>query len=260
MHARQFIYKFGLKMKNNANNRFGAPILISGPVLASLIGWIILAGFIILLYSVTASAMSEKARTYVVIPQGNAGSRSLQSAAVNKALGMAVEKAAERLIGAENFKKKDIGNIVKRELYPVSSKYIYSFKILSAGEYLGLYYISINAHIRRKILEDKLTGMGFKIVKNMPADGQGDYNTYYVKFTGNFKYSDSNKFQKLMLKYSTHLKNLYVSSFSDSYAEIKILYYGSIARLLKRVRPLLATYLNARISTSENGVITVDVE
>ena len=209
-------------------------------------------------YAKNAACMSVNAETYIVVNGG--GGYGLQSSAIKKAMRIAMKKAAENLAGRNNVKSKDAGGLLETELYPYGSKYVYSFKIISAGKYLNLYYINIKAYIRKEALIRKLKRMGFKITGRPGAAKQRDYNIYYVKFIGNFKYSDSNKFQKLMIKYSTHLKDLYVSSFSDNFAEIKILYYGGIVRLLKRARPLLESYLKAKIYTVKNGVIIVDVE
>ena len=137
---------------------------------------------------------------------------------------------------------------------------MYSFKIIRAKKYLNLYYINLIVYIRKNILTRKLKSLGFKIAKDGIKVKKINYNVYYVKFTGNFSYSDSNKFQKLMLKYSRHLQNLYVSSFSENFAEIKVLYYGSIIRLFKRVKPVIETYLKAKIYPVKNNTIIVDVK
>ena len=62
-----------------------------------------------------------------------------------------------------------------------------------------------------------------------------------------------------MIKYSHHLKNLYISSFSENYDEIKVLYYGSIVRLLKRVDFIIKSYLDAKITTADNNTVTINV-
>ncbi|MHB1661659.1 MAG: hypothetical protein ACYCSQ_08750 [bacterium] len=205
-----------------------------------------------------ASGMSVSTETYIVIPKNNKG--GLQSLAIKRAIKLSLKKAVQKLTGNKILSNKNNGNILETELYPYGLKYIYSFKIIKAKEYLNLYYIEINAHIRKKVLTGKLESLGFKTVKLENKGKKKDYNVYYVKFIGNFTYSDSNKFQKLMLKHSSHLQNLYVSSFSENFAEIKILYYGSIIRLLKRIEPLIETYLKVKIYPVKNNVIIVDVK
>ncbi len=85
------------------------------------------------------------------------------------------------------------------------------------------------------------------------------YNIYYVKFTGSYDYKDANKFQDLMIRYSRRLKNLYVSSFSDNFIEIKVLYYGSGLRFFKLVKNLVGSYLNGSATINGRNVIVVNV-
>ncbi|MHB8232514.1 MAG: hypothetical protein ACYDDB_06405 [bacterium] len=201
--------------------------------------------------------MSVTAETYIVIPKNN--SVGLQSLAIKRAIKLSLKKAVKRLAG-KKFLSKNNKNVFKTELYPYGLRYIYSFKIIKAKKYLNLYYIKINAHIRKRILVSKLKSLGFKTFGVVGKRKRKGYNTYYVKFIGNFTYSDSNNFQKLMLKHSRHLKNLYVSSFSENFAEIKVLYYGNIIKLFKRVKLLIETYLKVKIYPAKNNVIIVDVQ
>ena len=205
-----------------------------------------------------ASAMNVKAETYIVIPKNNKG--DLQSLAIKRAIGLSLKKAVEILTGKKKFSDKNNSRILEKEIYSKGLKYIYSFKIVKAKKYLNLYYIDLIVYIRENNLKDKLRNLGFKAADAAVKENKINYNVYYVRFTGNFSYSDSNKFQKLMLKYSRHLQNLYVSSFSEDFAEIKVLYYGSIIRLFKRVKPIIETYLKAKIYPVKNNTIIVDVK
>ena len=202
--------------------------------------------------------MNVKAETYIVIPKNNKG--DLQSLAIKRAIGLSLKKAVEILTGKKKFSNKKNNRILEKEIYSKGLKYVYSFKIVKAKKYLNLYYIDLIVYIRENILKDKLRNLGFKTAEGTVKENKINYNVYYVRFTGNFSYSDSNKFQKLMLKYSRHLQNLYVSSFSEDYAEIKVLYYGSIIRLFKRVKPIIETYLKAKIYPVKNNTIIVDVK
>ena len=202
--------------------------------------------------------MNVKAETYIVIPKNNKG--DLQSLAIKRAIGLSLKKAVEILTGKKKFSNKKNNRILEKEIYSKGLKYVYSFKIVKAKKYLNLYYIDLIVYIRENNLKYKLRNLGFKTAEGPVKDNKINYNVYYVKFTGNFSYSDSNKFQKLMLKYSRHLQNLYVSSFSEDYAEIKVLYYGSIIRLFKRVKPIIETYLKAKIYPVKNNTIIVDVK
>ena len=209
-------------------------------------------------FSGKASGMNIKAETYIVIPKNNKG--DLQSLAIKRAIKLSLKKAAESLTGKKKFLNKRDNRILEKEIYSNGLKYVYSFKIIRAKKYLNLYYINLIVYIRKNILTRKLKSLGFKIAKDGIKVKKINYNVYYVKFIGNFSYSDSNMFQKLMLKYSRHLQNLYVSSFSENFAEIKVLYYGSIIRLFKRVRPVIETYLKAKIYPVKNNTIIVDVK
>ena len=202
--------------------------------------------------------MNVKAETYIVIPKNNKG--DLQSLAIKRAIGLSLKKAVAILTGKKKFSNKKNNRILEKEIYSKGLKYVYSFKIVKAKKYLNLYYIDLIVYIRENILKDKLRNLGFKTAEGTVKENKINYNVYYVRFTGNFSYSDSNKFQKLMLKYSRHLQNLYVSSFSEDYAEIKVLYYGSIIRLFKRVKPIIETYLKAKIYPVKNNTIIVDVK
>ncbi|MHB1545748.1 MAG: hypothetical protein ACYCSB_05940 [bacterium] len=202
--------------------------------------------------------MNVKTKTYIVIPKNNKG--DLQSLAIKRAIRLSLKRAVKRLTGKKEFLNKKDNRIFEKEIYFHSLKYIYSFKIIKAKQYLNLYYVDIIVYIRRNILADKLKKLGFKTTGRGVKAKQAKYNVYYVKFIGNFSYSDSNKFQKLMIKYSRHLQNLYISSFSENFAEIKVLYYGSIIRLFKRVKPIIETYLNANIYPVKNNTIIVDVK
>ncbi len=202
--------------------------------------------------------MNVKAETYIVIPKNNKG--DLQSLAIKRAIRLSLKKAAESLADKKRFLSKKDNRVLEKEIYSKGLKYVYSFKVIRAKKYLNLYYINLIVFIRKNILTRKLKSLGFKIAKGGVKAEKINYNVYYVKFTGNFSYSDSNKFQKLMLKYSRHLQNLYVSSFSENFAEIKVLYYGSIIRLFKRVKPVIETYLKAKIYPVKNNTIIVDVK
>ncbi len=213
-------------------------------------------------FSVNVFGMSVNVKTYVVIPKNEAASghsAGLQQTAIKRAITLSVKTAVKRLIGKKIFLKKRNGVILKKNIYSNGQKYIYSFKVLKSGEYLNLYYISIKTHIRAGKLINALKTLGFHILKTYHKDKKAVYGIYYVKFTGNFNNGDSNLFQKLMIKYSHHLKNLYISSFSENYDEIKVLYYGSIVRLLKRVNFLIKSYLKAKITTAKNNTITINV-
>lgn len=214
--------------------------------------------FVFGFFSGKAFSMNVKAETYIVIPKDNNG--GLQSLAIKRAIKLSLKKAVERLAGKKQLLNKKDNRILKREIYSYGLKYIYSFKIIKAKKYLNLYYINIIVYIRKNILISKLKSIGIKIAKPVIKIKKINYNVYYVKFIGNFSYSDSNKFQKLMIKYSRHLQNLYVSSFADNFAEIKVLYYGNIIRLFKRVKPIIETYLNAKIYPVKNNTIIVDVK
>jgi predicted nucleotidyltransferase len=202
--------------------------------------------------------MNVKAETYIVIPKNNKG--DLQSLAIKRAIGLSLKKAVEILTGKKKFSNKRNNRILEKEIYSKGLKYVYSFKIVKAKKYLNLYYIDLIVYIRENLLKEKLKNLGFKTAKDTLKENKINYNVYYVRFKGNFSYSDSNKFQKLMLKYSRHLQNLYVSSFSEDFAEIKVLYYGSIIRLFKRVKPIIETYLKAKIYPVKNNTIIVDVK
>ena len=202
--------------------------------------------------------MNVKAETYIVIPKNNKG--DLQSLAIKRAIGLSLKKAVEILTGKKKFSNKRNNRILENEIYSKGLKYVYSFKIVKAKKYLNLYYIDLIVYIRENLLKEKLKNLGFKTAKDTLKENKINYNVYYVRFKGNFSYSDSNKFQKLMLKYSRHLQNLYVSSFSEDFAEIKVLYYGSIIRLFKRVKPIIETYLKAKIYPVKNNTIIVDVK
>jgi hypothetical protein len=202
--------------------------------------------------------MNVKAETYIVIPKNNKG--DLQSLAIKRAIRLSLKKATESLAGKKRFLSKKDNRVLEKEIYSKGLKYVYSFKVIRAKKYLNLYYINLIVFIRKNILTRKLKSLGFKIAKGGIKAEKINYNVYYVKFTGNFSYSDSNRFQKLMLKYSRHLQNLYVSSFSENFAEIKVLYYGSIIRLFKRVKPVIETYLKAKIYPVKNNTIIVDVK
>jgi len=205
-----------------------------------------------------ASAMKIKAETYIVIPKNNKG--DLQSLTIKRAIGLSLKKAVKILIGRKKFSNKKNSRILEKEIYSKGLKYVYSFKIVKSKKYLNLYYIDLIVYIRENDLKAELRNLGFKIVDAAVKENKINYNVYYVKFTGNFSYSDSNRFQKLMLKYSRHLQNLYVSSFSEDFAEIKVLYYGSIIRLFKRVKTIIETYLKAKIYPVKNNTIIVDVK
>ena len=209
-------------------------------------------------FSGKASGMNVKAETYIVIPKNNKG--DLQSLAIKRAIRLSLKKATESLAGKKRFLSKKDNRVLEKEIYSKGLKYVYSFKVIRAKKYLNLYYINLIVFIRKNILTRKLKSLGFKIAKGGIKAEKINYNVYYVKFTGNFSYSDSNRFQKLMLKYSRHLQNLYVSSFSENFAEIKVLYYGSIIRLFKRVKPVIETYLKAKIYPVKNNTIIVDVK
>jgi hypothetical protein len=215
-----------------------------------------------LTFSADVFGMSVKVKTYVVIPKSEAASgpsAGLQQTAIKRAIMLSVKTAVKRLIGKKIFLKKQTGIILKKNIYPNGQKYIYSFKVLKSGEYLNLYYISIKTHIRAGSLTNALKTLGFHILKTEHSGKKAVYGVYYVKFTGSFNNEDSNLFQKLMIKYSHHLKNLYISSFSENYDEIKVLYYGSIVRLLKRVDFIIKSYLDAKITTADNNTVTINV-
>ncbi len=205
-----------------------------------------------------AYGMSVKTGTYIVIPKNNKG--ELQSLAIKRAIRLSLKKAVKKLTGKKTSLNKNDKRIFEKEIYSRGLKYIYSFKIITAKKYFNLYYVNIIVYIRRNFLASKLKKLGFKTVKRGTRTKQINYNVYYVKFIGNFSYSDSNKFQKLMIKYSRHLQNLYISSFSENFAEVKILYYGSIIRLLKKVKPIIKTYLNADVYPVRNNTIIIDVK
>ena len=215
-----------------------------------------------LIFSFNVFGMSVNVKTYVVIPKSEAASghaADLQQTAIKRAITLSVKTAVKRLIGKKIFLKKQTGIILKKNIYSNGRKYIYSFKVLKAGEYLNLYYINIKTHIRAGGLINALKTLGFHILKTKHSGKKAVYGVYYIKFTGNFNNGDSNLFQKLMIKYSHHIKNLYISSFSENYDEIKVLYYGSIVRLLKRVDFIVKSYLNAKITTAKNNAITINV-
>lgn len=220
--------------------------------------------FVYLLLSfflINAYALNVKVATYIVTSDNSGG--KLQSMAINKALKLALTRAVDKLTGRQMILNKDTNSAafetINKTILSNAMKYIYSFKIIKSKEYLNLYYIKINVSIRENELRSRLEYLGFNVAKNIAADKVVKYNTYYIKFMGKYKYADSNKLQKLMIKYSKHLKNLYVSSFSVNFVEIKILYYGSIIMLLKSVKDKVNTYLNATVYPIKGGVIVVNV-
>ncbi len=220
----------------------------------------ILLGLISVFFCEKAFCMGIGTKTYIII-RGKSHAGGLQSLAVKRAVGLSLKKAVKRLIGKKQYLNKNNIAILKKEVFPYSLKYIYSFKIFEAKRYLNLYYIDLNVYIRKKTLIRRLKNSGFKIIlRRQTKSKKNRYGVFYVKFIGNFSYADSNKFQKLMIKYSKHLKNLYISSFSGNFAEIKVLYYGNIIRLLKRIKPLIRTYLKAKIYPAKNGLIIVEVK
>jgi hypothetical protein len=214
------------------------------------------------IFSVNVFGMSVNVKTYVVIPKKKAASgyaAGLQQTAIKRAVMLSVRIAVKRLVGKKIFLKKRTASILNKDIYPNENKYIYSFKVLKSGEYLNLYFISIKTHIRAGSLINALKTLGFHILKTKHSGKKAFYGIYYVKFTGSFNNEDSNMFQKLMIKYSHHLKNLYISSFSENYDEIKVFYYGSIVRLLKRVDFIVKSYLNAKITTADDNTVTINV-
>ena len=214
------------------------------------------------IFSGKASGMSVNVKTYVVIPKGVAVSgqvEGLQQTAIRRAVILSLKTAVKRIIGKKKFSNKQNNTILEKNVYSKGLKYIYSFKVLKSGEYLNLYYISIKTHIRAGSLIHVLKTLGFHKLKTDISVQKEVYGVYYVKFTGNFNNVESNLFQKLMIKYSHHLENLYISSFSENYDEIKILYYGSILRLLKRVDSIVKSYLNAKITTADDNTLTINV-
>ena len=208
----------------------------------------------------SAYGLNINIETYVVVSKNNSG--ALQSLAVKKALGLSLRKAVEELTGKKFSLRKNgkNGKILSKNIYLNGMKYIYSFKVIKAKSYLNLYYIKINVLIREKELRNKLKSLGFKVVKNVRVSQKVKYHVYYIKFIGKYSYAEPNKLQKLMIKYSKHLKNLYVSSFSINFVEIKVLYYGSIIRLLKSVKGMVKTYLDAGVYSVKGDTIIVDVK
>ena len=208
----------------------------------------------------SAYGLNINIQTYVVVSKNNSG--TLQSLAVKKALGLSLRKAVEKLTGKKFSLRKNgkNGKILNKNIYSNEMKYIYSFKVIKAKSYLNLYYIKINVLIREKELRNKLKSLGFKVVKNVGVSPKVKYHVYYIRFIGKYSYAEPNKLQKLMIKYSKHLKNLYVSSFSINFVEIKVLYYGSIIRLLKSVKGRVKTYLDARVYPVKGDTIIVDVK
>ncbi len=208
----------------------------------------------------SAYGLNINIETYVVVSKNNSG--GLQSLAVKKALGLSLRKAVEKLTGKKFSLRKNgkNGKILSKNIYSNGMKYIYSFKVIKAKSYLNLYYIKINVLIREKELRNKLKSLGFKVVKNVRVSQKVKYHVYYIKFIGKYSYAEPNKLQKLMIKYSKHLKNLYVSSFSINFVEIKVLYYGSIIRLLKSVKGMVKTYLDAGVYSVKGDTIIVDVK
>ena len=209
-----------------------------------------------------AYGLNINVETYVVVSKDNAG--ALQSRAVKKAIGLSLRKAIEKLTGKKFSLKKNSNSkndkILNKNIYSNEMKYIYSFKVIKAKSYLNLYYIKMNVLIREKELRNKLKSLGFKVVKNVLISKRVKYHVYYIKFIGRYQYADPNKLQKLMIKYSKHLNNLYVSSFSNNFVEIKVLYYGSIIRLFKKVKDIVKTYLNAKVSPIKGNIIIVNVK
>lgn len=208
----------------------------------------------------SAYGLNINVETYVVVSKNNSG--ALQSLAVKKALGLSLRKAVEKLTGKKFSLRKNNknGKILNKNIYSNEMKYIYSFKVIKAKSYLNLYYIKINVLIREKELRNKLKSLGFKVVKNARVSPKVKYHVYYIRFIGKYRYAEPNKLQKLMIKYSKHLKNLYVSSFSINFVEIKVLYYGSIIRLLKSVKGRVKTYLDAGVYPVKGDTIIVDVK
>ncbi len=208
----------------------------------------------------SAYGLNTTIETYVVVSKNN--SAALQSLAIKKALRLSLRKAVKKLVRKKLSLKKNSKNykILNKNIYSNGMKYIYSFKVIKAKSYLNLYYIKMNVLIREKELRNKLKSLGFKVVKNVLISKRVKYHVYYIKFIGRYQYADPNKLQKLMIKYSKHLNNLYVSSFSNNFVEIKVLYYGSIIRLFKKVKDIVKTYLNAKVSPIKGNIIIVNVK
>lgn len=216
----------------------------------------VFAGF----FSKNAYSMSLRVQTYIVVSKND--SSSLQSLAIKKALILSLKKAVIKLVNRNTILTKNSKNdkILNKNIYSDEMHYIYSFKVLKAQRYLNLYYIETDVMLREKILKARLNGLGFNVVKKMTTAKSTPYSVYYIMFKGSYKYADPNKLQKLMIIYSKHLNNLYVSSFSDNFVEIKVLYYGSIIRLLKSVENKVKTYLNAKVYPVKGNTIVVDVK
>lgn len=208
----------------------------------------------------SAYGLNVRVETYVVVSKNNSG--ALQSLAIKKALRLSLRKAVKKLINKKLILNKDSKDYktLNKNIYSNEMKYIYSFKVIKAKSYLNLYYIKMNVLIREKELKNNLKNLGFKVVKNVSPAKNVKYRVYYIRFIGKYRYAQSNKLQNLMIKYSKHLKNLYISSFSVDFVQIKVLYYGSIIRLLKRVKDIVKTYLNAKVSPIKENIIVVNVK
>ncbi len=208
----------------------------------------------------SAYALNVTVETYVVVSKNNGG--SLQSLSIKKALRLSLTKASAALINKKSILHKNGRNykLLNKNIYSNEMKYIYSFKIMEAKSYLNLYYIKINVLVREKELRNELKRLGFKVVKNIFAAKKIKYHVYYIRFIGKYRYAQSNKLQNLMIRYSKHLKNMYISSFSVDFVQIKVLYYGSIISLLKSVKDMVKTYLNAKVYPAKGDIIIVDVK
>lgn len=220
-------------------------------------GIIIFFSIITILSVKTALGSGIDVQTYVVSPGSNLNAQPL---AIKKALKIAMQETVAGIVKSKSLDDKKNKKLLEQNIYNSEMKYIYSFKIIDAGSYLNLYYVKLNVSVRRKTLENELNTLGFKTSKPVLTPKKANYHVYYIKFIGNFNYADPNKLQKLMIKHSKHLKNLYVSSFSDNYEEIKVLYYGNILNFIKSVSILVSSYLNAKVYSTEGNTVVIDVK
>ncbi|RZD19242.1 MAG: hypothetical protein EVG15_02050 [Candidatus Acididesulfobacter diazotrophicus] len=202
-------------------------------------------------------AFSIKANTFVVVHKKN--KQFIQAIGIKKDLTIALQKTVVLLIGKDIANNKKNKIILYKEIYSGTNKFIYSFKVVKSETYLNLFYINLICNVHINYLKKELLNLGFK-VKKIKNKEKISYNTYRLRFVGNFKYGYADKFMKMMIKYSSKLKNIYVSSFSNDYVGVKIKYAGGILRLLKSIKSKLSTFLKYKEYMGKNNIIYINIK
>ena len=202
-------------------------------------------------------AFSIKANTFVVVQKKN--KQFIQAMGIKKDLTIALQKTVALLIGKNIAKNKKNKIILYKEIYSGTNKFIYSFKVVKSKTYLNLFYINLICNIHINYLKKELLSLGFKIRK-IKNTKKIIYDTYRLRFIGHFKYTYTDKFMKMMIKYSSKLKNIYISSFSNDYVGIKIKYAGGILRLLKSIKSKLSTFIKYKEYMGKNNIIYINIK